>query len=309
MNQTLDISRYEIIVITNFHDDGIENLCKRKKIRYLISNRKPKGEFLYEAIKHSKGSVISLLDDDDLFLPNKLEVLNDAFEDENLIYFHNALTAVDELGNSIDFSFHTTSIKIIERENIRVNIPILFKEGGYFNSSSTTFRKKILNSRKYKYQNISSPDSFIFYVSLCSICESQHRMRFTKRILTRYRFSPRIRQYALTTYINCKERVWKERCSESDYYVHILRRNNLLGYFTKEFSRYRLAYKFYSIYHHSKRFNPKLSDYIRLLCPPVSKIDVALLSAAFPKLIRQHLIKRRFLSERKFESNYEGWIN
>ena len=75
LNQTLDKNKYEILVITNV------DLPERDGIRIMKTNERWYGASIVQAINNARGEVISILDDDDLFLPNKLEVVYKVFKE------------------------------------------------------------------------------------------------------------------------------------------------------------------------------------------------------------------------------------
>ncbi|MGC8735111.1 MAG: glycosyltransferase family 2 protein, partial [bacterium] len=100
LNQTLEKSFYEIIVIKNFEDQEIDNLIEENKIISLkVRDDSLIGEDLALGIERAKGEVISFLDDDDLFMPKKLETVYNYFKKyENLVYLHNSEYFIDEKG-------------------------------------------------------------------------------------------------------------------------------------------------------------------------------------------------------------------
>jgi len=73
VNQSLDRDKYEIIVATNM------DLPEREGVRIIKSKERWLGPKLAQGTEEAKGEVISVLDDD-LFIPNKLEVLNKVLE-------------------------------------------------------------------------------------------------------------------------------------------------------------------------------------------------------------------------------------
>ena len=77
INQSLERSKYEIIVVKNYLDDTIDKFLHENNIIDLYTDRKPLGAKIANGIEKSKGEVICFLEDDDLFLPEKLyEIYN-----------------------------------------------------------------------------------------------------------------------------------------------------------------------------------------------------------------------------------------
>jgi len=79
LNQTLDRSEYEIIVTKNFVDRDIDNFIYKNDIKNVTILNPINNNYIGEAIKACNGDVISFLDDDDLFLQNKLETIKEIF--------------------------------------------------------------------------------------------------------------------------------------------------------------------------------------------------------------------------------------
>ncbi|MCH4816713.1 MAG: glycosyltransferase [Saccharolobus sp.] len=73
LNQSLNRNEYEILVAKNFKDDNIDNYLYNNKIKNISIFRSVNNSYIAEAVKLSSGEIISFLDDDDLFLPTKLE--------------------------------------------------------------------------------------------------------------------------------------------------------------------------------------------------------------------------------------------
>jgi len=96
LKQTLDRDKYEIIVVTNVDLPNIEG------VKIIKSKDLTLGGKVVEGILNSEGEVISLLEDDDLFSPNKLEVVCNVFKRYNPSLFHNEMYFIIENGNRIE---------------------------------------------------------------------------------------------------------------------------------------------------------------------------------------------------------------
>jgi glycosyltransferase involved in cell wall biosynthesis len=171
LNQTLEKSFYEIIVIKNFEDQEIDNLIEENKIISLkVRDDSLIGEDLAIGIEKAKGEIISFLDDDDLFMPEKLETVYSFFKKyEDLVYFHNSCYFVDERGKLLK-----KGLKENPNENIILNnienlnqILGLFKYGLWFNMSSISIKKNKIIPFIEKLKLINDgPDTFMFVVSI-----------------------------------------------------------------------------------------------------------------------------------------------
>jgi len=91
LNQTLPKDEYEVIVVKNFEDKSIDKFLEEHGVKNIVTNEGPLGAKIAKGVEESRGEVISLLEDDDLWLPQKLEKVKQVFQDENVIYYHNDL--------------------------------------------------------------------------------------------------------------------------------------------------------------------------------------------------------------------------
>jgi len=75
LNQTLSRDKYEIIVTKNFTDNKIDNYIKKNGGKLVFFEKGSMEEQIADALKYAKGEVICFLDDDDLFMKEKLEYI------------------------------------------------------------------------------------------------------------------------------------------------------------------------------------------------------------------------------------------
>ncbi len=151
LNQTLDKKYYEIIVVHYIDIDRINY----ENVRYIQCDDLNIGAQLAIGIENAKGNIISFLDDDDKFLPEKLEFVYNTFKDSNVVYLHN--------------SFIT-------------NIPNFKNNDPFFNMSCISIRKEIINKNIDKINTL--PDLFMYYSAL----NSKKRIILSEIKLTFYRF-------------------------------------------------------------------------------------------------------------------------
>mgnify|MGYP001772584778 CR=1 FL=1 len=138
LNQTLDMDKYEIIVVTNI------DLPEREGVRIIKSKDLTLGGKIVEGILNSQGEVISLLEDDDLFLPNKLEVVYKVFKaDDRLGLFKNPIKYINDRGKEWLGSIPKEPIVITPKDlNIDLINEIFEKYEIASNNSSLSFRKR-----------------------------------------------------------------------------------------------------------------------------------------------------------------------
>ena len=158
LNQTLSKDKYEIIVVKNYNDDEIDEFISKNNIKSILSNNKL---VILDGIKYSRGNILSFLEDDDLFLNNRLEYVYNLFNnDNNLVYYHN-------------------KAQFINKDN--KNIKNMYKEPD-FNVSCISIKKEIININNFA-KIYSSADTFMYLSAL----ESNKKIISNKSILSCYR--------------------------------------------------------------------------------------------------------------------------
>ncbi len=100
LGQTLPRAMFEVIVVAPFSDPGLEAELSKEGIRFVRSSAPGLGAKVCEALRFCQGSVISFLEDDDLFEPNKLELILTRFNaNPSLGYYRNGFLLIDAEGN------------------------------------------------------------------------------------------------------------------------------------------------------------------------------------------------------------------
>jgi glycosyltransferase involved in cell wall biosynthesis len=154
---------------------------------------------LARGVVESRGDIIAVLDDDDLWEPGKMARLQKEFtQDPELGFFHNGQTFVDHANQPLSrLSPHRVvrhrssrfpegvSLRMAP-EDVRAARRLLSLEP-MFNNSSIAFRRTILESRLSTFERLGgSDDSFLFFCALASGCA----VTATTDRLTRYRIHP-----------------------------------------------------------------------------------------------------------------------
>mgnify|MGYP001772598192 CR=1 FL=1 len=163
LSQTLDKDKYEIIVITNV------DLPEKERVRIIKSNERWQGPMVAQCIEEARGEVISLLDDDDLFLPDKLEVVYKVFrENEKLGLLKNPIKYRNEYGKEwLGIVPKEALVSTPNDLNIDKISEFIFKYGVGVNSSSMSFRKIYINDYLSYLREIKlAVDNFIGFVFL-----------------------------------------------------------------------------------------------------------------------------------------------
>jgi len=190
LNQTLDRSKYEIIVTKNFRDSKIDSYIKKNGGKLVFFEKGNYGEQVADALKYARGQVICFLEDDDLFMKEKLEYVYNVFlENKNLVYVNNARVYIDDRGGRLNKSpskFEKREKDVIIKDFSKKPVVLLRIQqytDPWHNPSSIAIRKVILKSfRNGLYSVKFAPDLFYYFISLIS-----GDLLISNQVLTKYR--------------------------------------------------------------------------------------------------------------------------
>ena len=197
LRQTIPKELVQIIVIKNFIDEDLDKLIKENGGESIIIDECPVGMMLKEALERSKGKVVSFLDDDDLFTPNKLEVILSHFKTiPDLIYFHNSqikfskTSEIPTMLNASKINRHIRPMIFSTGKNFSKRLtklaPINEWRKFFFNLSSISIRKEYYAQFLNSLGKITShTDDFFFFNGLNN--NSPFKMIFSLENLTLYR--------------------------------------------------------------------------------------------------------------------------
>ena len=148
--QTLDKDKFEVIVVKNFEDPASDMIIKRNGWKDVVTDVKPLGGKMTIGMEEARGDVITFLEDDDMYVPERLQIVKKAFEEtRDLVYFHNAQVVIDEEGNVVpQRSAEPLRADIVIDERIK-RIPCSLDymaalAGANFNDSSIAVRQSLL---------------------------------------------------------------------------------------------------------------------------------------------------------------------
>jgi len=165
-------SPFELVVVADFRDDHLEHELRKRQGRWVLSHEERWGAMISDGVRAARGSVIALLDDDDLWHPLRLEEVHRTFEaDPELGFFHNAQVT---FRNGEPPSFPASSL----REN-RIRIPpdrrtmsdceMIWKKGAGYNASSVAVRRSLFESHLGQLREIHKAiPPYLFYRAWCS---------------------------------------------------------------------------------------------------------------------------------------------
>ena len=149
INQTLEKEKYEIIVVTNV------DVPLKDGIKIVKSENKWQGAFIYDGIKEAQGEIICPLDDDDLFLPNKLKVVYDTFrKNSNIGLFKHPAIFRNYLGKEFTPLLLEKPLYVSNSSLNKKIMKEILKLGIGWNSSTLCFNKNILLEYKDCFEKI-----------------------------------------------------------------------------------------------------------------------------------------------------------
>jgi len=102
LSQNFPRHLYEIIVVKNFRDEAIDSKLQEWGVVNLYSDHRGLGAKIVEALEVARGEVVSFLEDDDEFLPGKLQRVYSSFKAKGTLdFYHNRELFIDEAGNRL----------------------------------------------------------------------------------------------------------------------------------------------------------------------------------------------------------------
>jgi glycosyltransferase involved in cell wall biosynthesis len=169
-NQSLPRDKFEVIVVKNYEDQAIDNLIRRIGGRNIVTMENNLGGKIAIGVEEAKGEVVTFLEDDDVYTPERLQVIWNVFKSQsNLVHFHNEYAYIDENGNFIGYSKGYRKYKdLVIPDSIKHKIADKYIEltsADYFNSAIAV-RKYILSKRLNRLKHLIYIDPYLFNISL-----------------------------------------------------------------------------------------------------------------------------------------------
>ena len=200
--QTLPRDKFEVIVVKNFDDKESDYIISRNGWKDVYNDDPYQGRMVLAGLEESRGGVITFLDDDDMYVNNRLEEVYKAFTSfKRLVYFQNSQTIIDSNGNVLERPQLPTSKnlvggspividvdklrELVKRYNVSVaDLVLKVRARADFNNSSLAVRRSALEVSAHLLRELpSSVDGFTFASSL----RAGGLMYFTDERLTFYR--------------------------------------------------------------------------------------------------------------------------
>jgi glycosyltransferase involved in cell wall biosynthesis len=208
LNQTLPKDEYEIIVVKNFEDERIDKFLEEHNVKNIVTKEEPLGAKIVKGVEESRGEVVSFLEDDDLWLPQKLEIVKQVFKDKDVIYYHNKYRLFISTQNSYNLQDLITYLQENNAKNSSLTLLKNFKckvantsvsSCNIYNNSSVSLRKQVLYNHTNQLKKVKlSVDLFLFYLAIII----SGYMVFDNRVLTLLRLH---NNNTFTSYLQIKK--------------------------------------------------------------------------------------------------------
>lgn len=180
-------SSVEVIVVKNFKNEIVDSFISESKYKNIITHSVQISEKIRIGLRSCNGKIITFLEDDDEYLPDRLMILVDTFKKyPNLAYYHNSFVMVDENNNRYyDHIRRSFSHNILlSHSEFGVDLEYIIKHNGHHNLSSIAIDESI----KEKFLKLapvitSTPDTLMLLLSI----EFGMNLFFDIRRLTKWR--------------------------------------------------------------------------------------------------------------------------
>ncbi|AFZ70648.1 Glycosyl transferase family 2 [Caldisphaera lagunensis DSM 15908] len=181
--QTLDKDKFEVIVVANYEDINYDKL----KYNWIYTKDPRLGTKIVLGSKEAKGEVISLLEDDDYWLKDKLKFVYNKFKEYNLDYLRHQVLITDENLKPLDKNYQPRNSIFFDRifYSKKINKKLINLMFIVWNNSSINIKKDIIEfiSNKLKCLKMYETDKLINISSLIF----GNKILFSSKRLSLYR--------------------------------------------------------------------------------------------------------------------------
>jgi len=198
--QKLPRNKFEVIVVKNFDDKESDDIISRNGWKDVYEDSTYHGRKILVGLEESKGDVITFLEDDDVYVNNRLEEVYKAFTSyDRLVYFHNSQTIIDENGNVLERPPLSRNLVggspiivdvdklrgLAKRYNMSVfDLAVKVRAYAWYNSSSLAVRRGVLEAGAHLLREL--PMAFDAF-ALASSLRAGGLLYLTDERLTLYR--------------------------------------------------------------------------------------------------------------------------
>jgi glycosyltransferase involved in cell wall biosynthesis len=189
LGQSFPRGRYEVILAKNFEDVELDRYAEANGVKTILCGERSIGDMVLTAVESSRGKVVSLLDDDDIYLPGKLASVSKAMSDPSIGYYHNnAMFFGPSGGFAASNARQAAAETVISPASPGTDVLKAIDEGATFNSSCLAFQSEVIMQRKELIKGIPTGPGFSLFIA--SLLSGKKNLIKPER-LTGYRTRPR----------------------------------------------------------------------------------------------------------------------
>ena len=187
IEQDLSTELFEVIVVKNFYDYDLDTLINNNNFVNIYSNETSYIKFILKAAEKAKGDIISFLEDDDLYLRERLTFTYNAFiSNSNLGFLKTNFAMFSEQGEERNNIWKEIKDPILvkgKENNLQTNLKI-HQYGIDAVISASAIRKTLLTVES-KISELYHFDYFLPYITL----KNGYDILATDKVLTKYRLA------------------------------------------------------------------------------------------------------------------------
>lgn len=200
LEQSVGRGRVELLVTKNFRSPAIDGALERAGVASRFDERERIGTWLLAAVRATHAPIVTLLDDDDRYAPERLARVLEVFRAHPEVgFYRNRVEVVDAAGapaseeswrpKGLDPYFDDHGPILIRPGEKQGLVDLLFHRTRVsFNSSTMAFRRELLDGRRGEWFGTTRlPDSSL----LLNAVVSPFGLYLDDRRLTRHRLHPR----------------------------------------------------------------------------------------------------------------------
>lgn len=202
--QNLPKERYEVLVVKDYRDEKVEKIVEDCGFRSIYTDEQTFQGKVRVGIENSSGRILTFLEDDDLYRPERLSVIYEEFrKDPELVYYHNSHIPIDSKGNQLERSlyFNVDKTYLIEPgQRYERMLQTVESMNPDFNTSMMAIRRDaFMDSMDFFRNTTGGVDNFIFFAA----ARAGSKLLLDARKLTCYRIhsSQTIRKDDYETYM------------------------------------------------------------------------------------------------------------
>ncbi len=194
VRQDLDRSKFEVVVVKNYEDAALESYFREVGATSIICTEQPGALKVAAGVARSRGRILLVLDDDDLFEPSRLRTIAAYFDSRgDLGFYGNRASFIGPKGEFLDLrsvprfgsgpSRSKGTLFLASSKTAESLRQLAFRHPDFNVSSSAVRRELVERSLPYLKRLIATVDTLFFFSALVS----EYSVLLDDALLTRYR--------------------------------------------------------------------------------------------------------------------------